>query len=219
MQVTGYYIHQNRSPSYVAFCKYQNLVKIYLEPSYDVALPPIVITYDKLVKIDSLYQYYIASLILTDKPYTTQYSPNGTRSYTENKWCILSKCDWKRMHYDTSMDFYIGWETDPMLDVASFNVTPNKQWKCFHKKWIEFAEYNSNNNDHYYPYIPQNLCLLDEIWYKLVGCYVDYIEQHLDIIEDELLQTQREIEKYSLIYSHFGIPIHILGLIMNSKVS
>lgn len=121
------------------------------------------------------------------------------------------------MHYETNNAYYVGWQEDPRRDPPLI-PSSKKQWKTFLRVWKQFVEYNKHPNPHYYPYMPTGLSLLDEIWYKAIGYQIDDIEYKLNIIEKELLKAQNQIDKCSLVYSHFGIPIHLMGMIMNLKV-
>lgn len=209
MQFTCYYIHRNRAPAYVAFCKHNNLVRIYLDNQYQ----SVVITYDTLIKINSLYQYYLCSLVLTDPSYTIQYNPKGTWISSINVWCISSKCDWKRMHYTNNSDYYVGWIKDPRRN-PPLTISSKSKTKRFLERWALFVDSNDYYNDHYYRYIPDDLCLLDEMWYKLVGCNIDEIEQELNEVQKCISEMQNDIKSFALIYSHTSIPIHVIEMIM-----
>ena len=213
MQATCYYIHRNRCPMSITFLRHNNLVQVHLIWGFNDMCPPTVITYNEILQSYWLKQYYILSLLLTRPPYVIQNTDKGSAMSDNDTWCISSKRDWKRMHFNCSYDFLFGMDHNPMEDLPFVHANDD-ELTVFKEALHDFIEQNDYHNPHYFQNMPDNLSLLEEYWYKQVGAELLDIQDELDNIKEDLLLEITRMRKLTLLYNHFRIPLDIMSLLL-----
>jgi len=74
--ISCFYIHYNRNPRQISFIKFDNYFSVYLFNRHK----PVIISNETLLLIPYLFQYYILSLLVTEKyePFITKDEYDGT---------------------------------------------------------------------------------------------------------------------------------------------